>query len=169
MLSHATAGVAGSIALTLCGTDLGKAQSGQPQPVLLACHSVTGEDLTIDLFASTPLVAMHCVNGLMIVDMTPCAPDGGWGLSYPTGSAGIADVTTGWQLASQHYGGKLAAQIGPDRFTATAAFGEGLEPALTKGSYDMTISLDRTTGADVYVSGDLGNVSFQCEVKARKF
>ena len=145
------------------------AQDGTPKPVLLDCKSATGEDFTIELFGESAFGRMHCVKGLMIVDMTPCAPDGGWGLSYPTGTAGIAEVTPMWAVAARHFGGKFTATLGPEEFTATASFGEGLEPDLSRGSYDMTIKLDRATGDGTYVSGLLGTVKFHCEVKARKF
>lgn len=145
------------------------AQDGVPELVLLACRSATGEDFTIELFGETSFGPMHCVKGLMIVDMTPCAPDGGWGLSYPTGRASIAEVTQMWAIAADHFGGKFTAILGPEEFTAIASFGQGLEPDLSADSYDMTITLDRSTGDGTYVSGELGTVDFHCEVKPRKF
>ncbi|HQU68369.1 MAG TPA: hypothetical protein PLI43_09225 [Albidovulum sp.] len=150
-------------------TSLAAAQDGVPRPILLSCKSSAGEDFTIELFGESPFGPLHCVQGLMIVDMTPCAPNGGWGLSYPTGSAGLAEVTPMWAVAYKHSGGKFTATLGPEKFTAVAAFGEGLEPDLSNGSYDMTIALNRTTGAGSYESGALGKVKFQCEVKTRKF
>ena len=145
------------------------AQDGIPEPVLLACKSRVGENFTIELFGESKFGPMHCVKGLWIVDMTPCAPDGGWGLSSPTGRAGIVEVTPMWAVAAGHFAGKFTATLGPEKFTAVASFGEGLEPDLSKGSYDMTISLDRATGHGVYVSGEKGKVEFDCAVKARKF
>ncbi len=145
------------------------AQDGTPKPVLLACESAAGENFTIELFSESTFGPLHCVTGLTIVDMTPCAPDKGWGLSYPTGSAGLADVTNSWSVASQHFGGKFTAALGPETFNAIASFGDGLEPDLTKGSYDMTLTLDRSTGAGSYISGELGKVVFQCSIKPRKF
>lgn len=158
-----------SLAVSFIGIAVAFAQDGVPKPTLLSCRSDSGEDFTIELFSETSFGAMHCVSGLMIVDMTPCAPDGGWGLSYPTGSAGIADVTSMWAVAADHFGGKFTATLGPTEFTAIASFGTGLEPDLSPGSYDMTISLDRKTGAGTYVSGELGKVEFSCEVSDRKF
>lgn len=145
------------------------AQEVIPKPVLLACKSAKGEDFTIELFRETAYGPMHCIKGLMIVDMTPCAPDGGWGLSYPTGTARIAEVTSMCAIAYRHFGGKFTATLGPEEFTAAASFGVGLEPDLSKGSTDMTVKLDRSTGDGTYVSGSLGTVKFHCEVKARKF
>ena len=91
------------------------------------------------------------------------------GLSCPTGTAGIAEVTSMWQVATRHHGGKFTATLGPDSFTAVASFGEGLDADLFKGPYDMTIALDRTTGSGAYVSGTAGKVRFQCDVKTRQF
>ena len=156
------------LALTI-GITPAAAQDGTPKPVLLSCQSATGEDFSIELFGESAFGPLHCVSGLMIVDMTPCAPDGGWGLSYPTGRASLAEVTSMWAVASQHFGGKFTATLGPETFSAVASFGDGLEPDLSKGSYDMTLTLDRSTGAGTYVSGELGTVNFQCAVKPRKF
>ncbi|ETD90667.1 hypothetical protein ACTTAL_10480 [Rhodobacter capsulatus] len=145
------------------------AQTGKPANVLLGCRSATGEDFLIELFRPTQFGPLHCVDGLMIVDMTPCAPDAGWGLSYPTGRASLREVTQMWAIAHRHGGGKFSATLGPDKFVATASFGEGLEADFSKGSYDMTLELDRTTGDGAYTSGALGRVAFHCEIRSRKF
>jgi hypothetical protein len=34
--------------------------------------------------------SLNCISGSFISDMTPCAPDGGFGLSYPTGDASLS-------------------------------------------------------------------------------
>ena len=103
----------------------------------------------------------------MIVDMTPCAPDGGPILSnrdcgHRRGDVDVASCDqTPWR--------KITATLGPDSFTAVASFGEGLDADLFKGPYDMTIALDRTTGSGAYASGTAGKVRFQCDVKTRQF
>lgn len=143
--------------------------AADPEPVLLGCKSEKGEDFTIELFSPSPAGPLHCVSGLLIPDMTPCAPDQGWGLSYPTGAANLASVTTLWAEADRHYGGKFTATLGPMEFSARSVFGEGLEPDTGPDSYDISLTLDRTTGKGSYESGALGRVSFSCEVLERKF
>lgn len=143
--------------------------ASDPEPVLLGCRDEKGEDFTIELFRPSPAGPLHCVSGLLIPDMTPCAPDQGWGLSYPTGAANLASVTTLWAEADRHYGGKFTATLGPKEFSARSMFGEGLEPDTGPDSYDISLTLDRTTGKGSYESGALGRVTFSCDVLERKF
>lgn len=140
-----------------------------PKPMLLTCQSEDDENFTIELFSRTSFGPMHCIKGLLIVDMTPCAPDGGWGLSYPTGRANISETTQLWAIAARHFGGKFTATLGPEEFSATAVWGNGLEPNLENGSYDMTLKLNRINGLGEYISGELGTKRFACEEAKRKF
>lgn len=155
------------IALAVC-TPVAAQENARP-PVLLLCQSDRDEDFSIELFRPTEWGAMHCVSGLLIADMTPCGPDGGWGLSAGTGLAPITEVTSNWQVAGAHYAGKFSAHLGPVEFRATAMHGQGIEPDLSDDSYDMTITLNRLTGLGSYASGALGEVPFDCVVAERKF
>lgn len=40
---------------------------------------------------------LSCIDGPFVVDMTACAPDGGYGTSYPTGAADLSGVVMRWQ------------------------------------------------------------------------
>ncbi|MGB3584829.1 MAG: hypothetical protein WBA40_27465 [Roseiarcus sp.] len=47
---------------------------------------------------------LNCISGDFIVDMTPCAPDGGYGLSAGTGSAPLVSIVDRWQdYATPHW------------------------------------------------------------------
>ncbi|MCE6959348.1 hypothetical protein LAZ40_09820 [Cereibacter sphaeroides] len=48
---------------------------------------------------------LSCINGDFVADMTPCAPNGWWSLSSPTGDAGIYKVVNRWQDYGDHMGG----------------------------------------------------------------
>lgn len=48
---------------------------------------------------------LNCVSGSFVVDMSGCAPDGAYGLSYPTGSAGLRTIVNRWQDFADHNGG----------------------------------------------------------------
>lgn len=48
---------------------------------------------------------LSCLEGDFIVDMQPCAPNGGYGLSRPTGSASLYGVVDRWQDLDRHLGG----------------------------------------------------------------
>lgn len=155
----------------LCGSPahLAQAQEALSAPVLLECQSAKGESFSIELFSETRWGPMHCVEGLGIMDMTACAPDGGWGLSLPTGQVPIADVTSSWAVATQHMGGKFYARLGPDRFEATATFSESLEADLSAGSGDYVINLNRSDGQGFYATGGGEKVGIECQVTERKF
>jgi hypothetical protein len=109
------------LALTI-GITPAAAQDGTPKPVLLSCQSATGEDFTIELFGESAFGPLHCVRGLMIVDMIPCAPNGGWGLSYPTGTASLAEVTKMWAVASRHFGGEVHGRTRAGSFQRCCVF-----------------------------------------------
>lgn len=103
------------------------AQEPVSPSTLLKCSGADGSEFFIDLFSQTSFGPMHCIEGLDLADMTPCSPDDGWGLSYPTGTAQIATATQSWKTAYDHFGGKFTASLRSDEFIASAMFGEGLD------------------------------------------
>jgi hypothetical protein len=48
---------------------------------------------------------LNCISGDFIVDLTPCAPNQGFGLSAGTGSAALVAVVNRWQDYATHLGG----------------------------------------------------------------
>jgi hypothetical protein len=45
---------------------------------------------------------LNCISGDFIVDLTPCAPNQGFGLSAGTGSAALVAVVNRWQDYATH-------------------------------------------------------------------
>jgi hypothetical protein len=71
---------------------------------------------------------MHRVSHGRFAELTPCAPQGGWGLSGATGEL-AAPATEAEGLA--HEGGRFLAHLGPSRIVASAALGS--RPPLALG------------------------------------
>jgi|SRR5882724_2229385 len=77
--------------------------------VLVLCQRPGSPDTVITLEASTQFNrTLDCIAGNFVADMTPCAPNGGYGLSAPTGSANLVGVVDRWQDYSDHSGGVVS-------------------------------------------------------------
>lgn len=74
------------------------------------CQAPDKEDIVIEQDAETfGNHSLTCISGGgFVVDMTACAPDGGFGLSAPTGSANLVEVVMRWQDYGDHSGGVVA-------------------------------------------------------------
>ena len=134
---------------------------------LIECKSDNASPILIELWKPSEVEnLLHCVNGDFIVDMTPCAPDGGWGLSRGTGLADLSEVTSSWQEAHDHTSGKLSAWVGMTSIKFTANHGEGIVDA---NSFLWELTLDRVTG-EAELKDSMREVRFySCELVARKF
>jgi hypothetical protein len=66
---------------------------------------------------------VDCLHGDFIVDLTPCAPNGGFGLSAPTGAGDLVEVTQSWQQAADHMGGVVGHFISADEVYFSTNYG----------------------------------------------
>jgi hypothetical protein len=81
------------------------AVSGQ----VILCERAGSPDTVITLGASTQFNRiLDCISGDFVADLTPCAPNGAYGLSEPTGSAGLVGVVDRWQDYANHSGGVVS-------------------------------------------------------------
>src|SRR3954452_18660606 len=72
----------------------------------ILCQTTGQPNVIITLGSQTKYGrVLNCIAGDFVYDMTPCAPDGGFGISYPTGSAGLAGIVDRWQDYANHLGG----------------------------------------------------------------
>jgi hypothetical protein len=72
----------------------------------ILCNHTGKPDVVITLGASKQFGRiLNCISGDFIVDLTPCAPDGGYGLSAGTGSAPLVAIVDRWQDYVTHIGG----------------------------------------------------------------
>ena len=72
----------------------------------ILCNHAGKPDVVITLGAREQYGRMlNCISGNFTVDLTPCAPDGGYGLSAGTGSAPLVAIVDRWQDYMSHIGG----------------------------------------------------------------
>lgn len=72
----------------------------------ILCSHTGRPDVVITLGANKQFGRiLNCISGDFIADMTPCAPDGGYGLSAGTGSAPLIAIVDRWQDYATHTGG----------------------------------------------------------------
>lgn len=86
--------------------------------------------------------SLNCIEGASPGDMEPCAPSGGWGLSYPTGAAQLRAVVHRPQDFGDHDGGMMFSGVSNTRLTFEGGF------RWTDGSQhgQWRFIADRTTG-----------------------
>jgi hypothetical protein len=73
----------------------------------LDCRSLSGKTNVSIVFNSKTFNGqkLNCISGDFISDLTPCAPNGGFSLSSPTGAGEIVSVVKCWQDYTNHLGG----------------------------------------------------------------
>ena len=109
---------------------------------IIRCYGRDDEIVTIILNSHTLFNhKLNCIEGNFIEDMTPCAPNNGYGLSYPTGSVKLSKIVFRWQDYGDHLGGVASSNIDE----TTIAFSGGfMSPSGYNDLWDFGI--DRITG-----------------------
>jgi hypothetical protein len=107
--------------------------------------------------------ALNCISGEFVSDLTPCAPNGGYGISAGTGSAPLVGIVGRWQDLSNHIGGVTESYVDDTRIY----FWAGFAPDLTE-SWSFTVN--RLTGKaqlqwkrDVYDRPINKTITFVCK------
>jgi hypothetical protein len=78
----------------------------QAEKLVVRCTSKDQADVVLGLDSKIMMGrVVSCISAPFVFDMTPCAPNGAWSLSYPTGSAGLRAFADRWQDYSDHDGG----------------------------------------------------------------
>jgi hypothetical protein len=123
-------------------------------------------DVIIDLLAVSEFGrTLNCIHGDFVVDMTPCAPSGGYGLSYPTGGASLRTVVDRWQDYADHYGGVVSNYVSNAEISFAGGFnspGRGL-------SQDWEFSASRLTGIGQLKLAKGRVVKYKCNKVEQKF
>ncbi|OCI96869.1 hypothetical protein A6U86_14660 [Rhizobium sp. AC27/96] len=99
---------------------------------------------------------LNCVSGPFSTDMTACAPDGGYGLSAPTGTAALIGVVMRPKDYQRHLGGVTGfSRQGDDvTFTGGVMGSNGLQTS-------WTLKLDAEGNA--VVRDKAGSTPYKCE------
>lgn len=83
------------------------------EQLLCKANAQGGGDIVVSLAAESKFGrVLNCISGDFIADMTPCAPTGGFGLSYPTGAASLSGVVDKRQDYKGHQGGVTGSVVG---------------------------------------------------------
>ncbi len=83
---------------------------------IIRCTSKNAPEVVMSLEARKMLnKTVSCISGEFIADMTPCATNGGYGLSHPTGSASLREIVSRWQDYGDHHGGVTHHFVTPEK------------------------------------------------------
>jgi len=90
----------------------------------LVCSPKTGEDLIIIKFNETKKFGkfLNCINADFISDLTPCAPENGYGLSAPTGTVPLTSVVFDWRDYGSHHGGVVTHWLSSSKISFEGGF-----------------------------------------------
>lgn len=132
----------------------------------IRCRSGSGADVvTVEIGAARfNQYSLNCISGEFVVDMSGCAPDGGYGLHISTGSASLERVVTRWQDYSDHFGGVVSHYI-----TSTEIrFSGGFTFPSQGYSQDWEFLIDRIAGTGLLKKGRI-NKRYSCDIANSRF
>jgi len=140
---------------------------GASSKSLIICHPTKGRgDVIITLDAGKEFGRiLNCVDGDFIVDMTPCAPNAAYGLSYPTGSAKLRQIVDRWQDYMDHHGGVVSSNITESEIRFSGGF-----MTMNNGYVDYwSFVANRVTGKGILVRPKIPDVAYECRKADQKF
>ena len=151
----------------------------------ILCESAGNPNVVITLGAKRQFGRLlNCISGDFIADLTPCAPDQGFGLSAPTGSAALVAIVDRWQDYATHLGGVAGNFVNGQKIYFSGGFNSpqsdttinqnrasvGMPPipggdkVPDGGGYQelWSFSLSRLTGKAELQKKDKSNIGFIC-------
>lgn len=108
---------------------------------------------------------LDCVSGPFVADMTPCAPNGEFGLSAPTGSASLVKVVKRWQEYGDHLGGVAGHFATKDKLNFNGGFNS------PDGGFkeQWSIDVNRLTGVAVLKQEGKQDIKMACGKAEARF
>jgi hypothetical protein len=136
----------------------------------IRCQPLTkGSAITISLNAKKKFgKLLNCIDGEFIYDMEPCAPENGFGLSYPTGAAQLRTITFRWQDLMDHSGAVTSNTISETKIYFGGEFRSGADYV----SELWVFEIDRLTGSGllkVTEDNKTTNTKYTCNKANKKF
>lgn len=103
------------------------------------------------------------IKSSFVADMTPCAPNGGFGLSAPTGSASLGQVVMRWQDYMDHSGGVVGFGESAATISVTGGF-------VYSGEYkpEWAFEVDRLSGRATLKQTGKKDVAYTCAAAKAK-
>lgn len=133
---------------------------------IVRCEAKGAEDVVIALDAKRlDGRRVSCISGGFVVDMTPCAPNGAFGLSAPTGSASLVKIVDRWQDYANHMGA-VAGHFVTDH---QIHFSGGFNSPDSGYEEGWSFEANRLTGKATLKEKDKRPVTFTCSKADRKF
>lgn len=140
-------------------------QVGQAADII-RCTSAGQADVTISLNSTRKFKrVLSCIAGDFIEDMTPCAPNGGFGLSYPTGSAALSSIVDRWQDYADHMGGVASYFSNAHQIHFSGGYMSPTDGLKT----GWTFSVDRLSGKGTLAIPGKPTATFSCNKARAKF
>lgn len=138
---------------------------------LIRCTAVGNADVVLSLNDGRRLGRMvSCIQGEFIADMTPCAPNGGFGLSAPTGSASLVRIVNRWQDYGDHFGGITGFVENSSRIHFDGGFFSPEDSTnSTHWSDQWSFTADRLTGEAKLTRDGKADVTYRCEKANKRF
>ncbi|MDG2571240.1 hypothetical protein P7L87_27175, partial [Vibrio parahaemolyticus] len=137
---------------------------------LIRCTSKTGPEIVLALGSEKRLGRrVSCLHSEFVADMEPCAPEGKFGLSRPTGAADLVKIVDRWQEYSDHLGGVTSHYVTPKEI----AFSGGFHGSTNGYQQFWRFTANRLVGTGTlkiekgqYMEGDY---AYQCQKASQKF
>jgi hypothetical protein len=137
---------------------------------MIRCTSKTGPEVVLALSSQKRLGrTVSCLYSNFVVDMEPCAPEGKFGLSRPTGSADLVKIVDRWQEYADHLGGVTSHYVTPKEIAFSGGFNgstNGYQEfwRFTANRLSGTATLKIEKGQHME-----GSYTYQCEKTKQKF
>lgn len=125
---------------------------------LIRCQGA-GDDVVISLQERKAYgKTLSClIKATFVSDMEPCAPNNGFGLSAPTGSASLGRVVMRWQDYMNHMGGV----VGFGENAATISFTGGFVYS-AEYKQEWSFEVDRLSGRATLKQKDKKDIGYAC-------
>ena len=108
---------------------------------------------------------LSCIDGPFVYDMTACAPNGGYGLSAPTGAGSLVAIVDRWQERGDHLGG--ATSYKRDAHDISFAGGYVNSRGIYEDKWSFTIN--RSTGVGLLKAPNEPNRTYRCTLRTNLF
>jgi len=134
----------------------------------ILCSSPGSSDVVISInSAQYSGFVLSCVRGNFISDMTPCAPENGYGLSAPTGDARLVGVVRDWHdpAYTTHSGGVIRFSADTSRYQFVGGFmwpSKGLEE-------NWRFEVNRLSGSATLAQRGKASQNYSCKKAQPKF